>query len=191
MELCVPVTCILMSILDLGHPLRRGSNMGYRCTAKPGLCSAFIHLWKRKNMARIEVKKQKLTNMHVCMHINSVCLALKMKLQKPATLNTESNTRMSGFGSFSLCGLSYCCEPHTLFYRCLCGRQWKYDCWKTTPAAVFETCGLLIYWKWMETRLKGDFYFHICNLWLMKADWGVDGEGWLKQQRRERQRIPK
>lgn len=54
-------------------------------------------------------------------------------------------------------------------------------------AAAFETCGLLIYWKWMETRLKGDFCSHICNLWLPKAKWGVDGEVWLKQQRRENQ----
>lgn len=182
-----------MSILDLGHPLRGGSNMGHRCTAKPGLCPAFIHLWKRQNMARMGVKKWTLEHIHmyVYMHINSVYLALKMKLEKPAKLNTQSNTRMSEFGSFSLYELSYCCELHMLFYRCLCGRQWKWDCWKTVPAAAFETCELLIYWKWMETRLKGDFYSHICNLWLTKADWGVDGDGWLEQQRRERQRIPK
>lgn len=48
LEHCVPVTCVLMSILDLGHPLRGESNMGHRCTAKPVLCFAFIHLAKRE-----------------------------------------------------------------------------------------------------------------------------------------------
>lgn len=86
MEHCVPVTCVLMSILDLGHPLRGGSNMGHRCTAKPGLCSAFIHLRKRKNVARMGVKQRKLT--HTNIQIRAHLYAYKQRLPQNQMIET-------------------------------------------------------------------------------------------------------
>lgn len=39
-----PATCVRVSILDFGHPLRGGSSMGQGGTAKAVLCFAIIHL---------------------------------------------------------------------------------------------------------------------------------------------------
>lgn len=50
-RLLVPFTCVRLSILDLGHPLRGGSSMGQSCTTKALLWSAIIHL--QEHMKRI------------------------------------------------------------------------------------------------------------------------------------------
>lgn len=50
MEKGVPVTCVRLSILDLGHPLRGGSSMGRGRTAKAALCFAIIHLREDRTM---------------------------------------------------------------------------------------------------------------------------------------------
>lgn len=47
---CAPVICILVSILDLCHPLRGGSSMGQGCTAKTALVVTIIHLDEEKHM---------------------------------------------------------------------------------------------------------------------------------------------
>lgn len=43
-----PFTCVRVSILDLGHSLRGGSNMGRGRAAKAALCVAIIHLFNGK-----------------------------------------------------------------------------------------------------------------------------------------------
>lgn len=51
-----PATCVRVSILDFGHPLRGGSSMGQGSTTKDMLCFAFIHLGE--GMGRREERKR-------------------------------------------------------------------------------------------------------------------------------------
>lgn len=58
-----PATCVRVSILDFGHPLRGGSSMGQGGTAKAVLCFAIIHLGEererkgKKNPPLVQRKK--------------------------------------------------------------------------------------------------------------------------------------
>lgn len=52
-----PATCVRVSILDFGHPLRGGSSMGQGGTTKDVLCFAIIHLGEgrgRREKGRME-----------------------------------------------------------------------------------------------------------------------------------------
>lgn len=82
---CVPVTCVRLSILDFGHSLRVGSNMGQGCTAKAALCFAIIHLHKRNK------SKNEKTNISV-----SCAASLKFSLCRIFQVFILMQLRISG-----------------------------------------------------------------------------------------------
>lgn len=59
-----PATCVRVSILDFGHPLRGGSSMRQGGTAKAVLCFTIIHLGVERERKGKKEEEKKRTHLY-------------------------------------------------------------------------------------------------------------------------------